>query len=158
MAFRDGKPQATTLAGASGQGPGITYLLPTDVVEVPGGDEHRATVLERGGDWQLVRYEYANGISSTSRYRAFRDRIVPVAHRVTFHPGLMALEVLFAIPAWIASLAVNWLWTRLEEKKSPRLAQPAPRVPKPRRSRLDVAMRIVAVAAVVLILLATFAN
>ena len=113
MAMRDGKPVSMTLAEVSKPGPGVSFLLPRRVVELPGGDLHKATVLESQPDRQLVQYDYGNSIDSISRYRAFRDRVEPVFHRVTAYPALVISLAVVLLPAWLLALAVNWLWGRM---------------------------------------------
>lgn len=91
----------------------MSFLLPGKTTEIPGGDLHRATVLESHTDWQLIRYDYGNTHTSVSRYRAFRDRVEPVSYRVTFHPGLLIGAVVLLVPAWLAGLAAGWIAKRV---------------------------------------------
>ena len=120
MAFRDGKPVPTTLAALAKRDPTLRFLLPAArEVDVPGGDLHRATVTEKGADWQVVTYEFGNTISSTSRYRAFADRVEPISHRVTFHPGVLIMLVALTLPAWLAALLAAWAWRRLRTARAP---------------------------------------
>lgn len=117
MAFRDGKPVAMTLAGLAKRAPGVTFRLPAPAVELPGGDTHKAIVLESQGDWQLVRYEYGNSFTSDSRYRAFADRVEPVSHRVTFHPGLLGAMLVLILLVGFAAHFIDRLWARLGGEK-----------------------------------------
>ena len=152
MAMRDGKPVSMTLAEVSKPGHGVSFLLPGRVVELPGGDLHKATVLESQPERQLVQYEYSNTIDSISRYRAFRDRVEPVSHRLTAYPALVISLVAILLPAWLLSLVVNWLWGRMAGEK----AQPAPVAPapsKPAPSRFDKAVVALTVAACVIVAL-----
>lgn len=95
LALRDGKPFGTTLATLP---KGATYLLPGNRYELA-PDVHEVLVLEKTAAWQLVEYKFDNTVSTVSRYRAFRDRIEPVSHRMTFHPGLPLVFVLVIVPA-----------------------------------------------------------
>jgi hypothetical protein len=116
MAWTDGGAQPSTLAGMAKPDAGRSFLLPGRTAEVPGGDLHRATVLESRADWQLIEYEYGNTVSSVSRYRAFRDRVEPLSHRVTFHPGVLVTLTIAAVLAWLLAATVNWLWARKIKK------------------------------------------
>ena len=118
MAFRDGKPIPVTLAALSKPDPTLRFLLSVNEVELPGGDLHKAVLVQKSGDWQLVEYRYANTVDSTSRYRAYADRVEPISHRVTLHPGLLIAYVLLAFPAWLAAFIVAWLWRRFRAKGS----------------------------------------
>ncbi len=73
-------------------------------------------LVQKSSDWQLVEYRYANTVDSTSRYRAYADRVEPISHRVTSHPGLLIAFVLLALPVWLASFVVAWLWRRYRAK------------------------------------------
>ena len=119
MAFRDGKPVPTTLAALAQRDPALRFLLPGREVDLPGGDLHRAVVTEKGADWQLVTYEFGNTISSTSRYRAFADRVDPISHRVTFHPGLLVALLVLMLPAWLVAFLAAWAWRRLRRARAP---------------------------------------
>jgi hypothetical protein len=62
----------------------VSFLLPRDEVQFQAGgghDLHRATVVERHPDWQLVKYHYGNSHDSVSQYRAFKG-----PHRTCFLP------------------------------------------------------------------------
>jgi hypothetical protein len=118
MAFRDGKPAAATLATSAQRDPALRFLLPQAEVELHMGDLHKATVLDKGSDWQLVRYDYGNTISSVSVYRAFADRVEPVSFRVTFDPGLMIALVALALPAWLLAFIAAWAWRRFRTPKA----------------------------------------
>lgn len=95
----------------------VSFLLPEKVVKIPGGDLHRATVLESQSNWQLIEYEFGNTHSSISRYRAFKDRIEPVSYRVTFHPGIMIWGVILLVPALVAAVVMNWIWKAIARKR-----------------------------------------
>ena len=118
MAMRDGKPVSATLATLPQSGAGITYLLPGRVVEIPGGDLHKATVLESSPQRQLVRYDFGNTVDSTSVYQAFRDRVQPVSHKLNFHPGIVFVLIVLLLPAWLLAFIVDWLWGRLRSRQA----------------------------------------
>lgn len=101
----------------------VSFLLPEKVVEIPGGDIHRATVLESHSSWQLVEYDYGNTHSSSSRYRAFKERIEPVSYRITFHPGIVIWAIVLLVPALVAAAAINWIWRSIAGKKETRIAE-----------------------------------
>jgi hypothetical protein len=118
MAFRDGKPIPITLAALSKPDPTLRFLLAGNEVQLPGGDLHQAVLIQKSGDWQLVEYRYANTVDSTSRYRAYADRIEPISHRVTLHPGLLIAFVLLALPVWLVAFVAAWVWRRYRAKGS----------------------------------------
>lgn len=95
----------------------ISFLLPDKVVVIPGGDLHRATVLEDHSKWQLIEYDFGNTHSSVSRYRAFQDRIEPVSYRVTFHPGIVIAGFLLLVPAFLAAAIAKWIAKIVARKK-----------------------------------------
>jgi len=95
----------------------MSFLLPRDVIDIPGGDLHKVTVVERHPDWQLVEYRYGNTHDSISRYRAFKDRIEPVSYRITMHMGLAFGAIVLLIPAWIVSAVVNAIWNAVARRK-----------------------------------------
>ncbi|HKU46405.1 MAG TPA: hypothetical protein VJQ58_05940 [Burkholderiales bacterium] len=152
MAMRDGKPLPATLATLPKGEPAITYLLPVAVIEVPGGDLHRATVLESQPDRQLVRYDYGNTVDSVSRYRAFRDRVEPVSHRVEFHPGVLITLGVLLLPAWVLSYVANWLWRRIAGEKAT-APHSVPPQPQPARSGFDRAVVWLTISAIVVVVL-----
>lgn len=96
----------------------ISFLLPEKVVSIPGGDLHRATVLEDHTSWQLIQYDFGNTHSSISRYRAFKDRIEPISYRVTFHPGIVISGFLLLIPALIAAALANWIGRAIASRRA----------------------------------------
>jgi hypothetical protein len=98
--------------------PAVSFLLPEPSVNIPGGDEHHATVLESGPGWQRIEYRYGNGHTSVSRYRATRERIEPLWLRVTFHPGILIWAVLLVFPALIAGASAGWLLRRVGTRNS----------------------------------------
>jgi hypothetical protein len=97
----------------------VSFLLPQDVTNVypDSGDTNEATVLERHSDWQLVEYRFGNSHSSTSQYRAFKDRIEPVSYRITMHMGLLFGAILLLVPAWIVAALVNAIWNAIAGRK-----------------------------------------
>lgn len=97
----------------------LSFLLPGDVPRaVPGGDTNRVTIVERGSDWQLVRYDYGNGHSSVSRYRAFDRRIEPVSYRMTGNFAIFIAAWFLLIPARGASLLLHALWRLARRSRS----------------------------------------
>ena len=126
LALRDGKPFATSLATLPKD---ATYLLPAPVYELT-PDVHKVVVLESTAAWQLVQYEFDNTVSTISRYRAFRDRIEPVSHRMTFHPGLPVAFMLLMLPAWLLAFLASLWWNTV----SPPPPAPPPALPARRRS------------------------
>ena len=90
----------------------VAFLLPQGEIKIEsaGSDLHKVTVLERHSDWQLVEYHYGNSHDSISRYRAFKDRIEPVAYRVTMHAGMLLSALLLLVPVVIVSALVNAVW------------------------------------------------
>ncbi len=97
----------------------VSFLLPQDVVNVfpNSGDENRAIVLERHPDSQLIEYRFGNTHSSTSRYRAFKDRIEPVSYRITMGMGLLFGAIILLIPVWIVSAVINAIWNAVASRK-----------------------------------------
>ena len=95
----------------------VSFLLPQDVVDIPGGDTNEATVLERHPDWQLVEYHFGNTHNSVSRYRAFKDRIEPVSYRVTMHFGIFVSAIVLVIPALIVAAVINAIWNKVARRK-----------------------------------------
>ena len=97
----------------------VSFLLPEgDIkINVQGADLHKVTVLERHPDWQLVRYDYGNTHDSTSRYRAFKDRIEPVSYRITMDMGLFVSAIVLLIPASIVSALFNAIWRAIARRK-----------------------------------------
>jgi hypothetical protein len=96
----------------------FTFLLPQDVVDLhPGGDLHKATVLERHPDWQLVKYDYGNTHDSVSKYRAFKDRIEPVSYRQTMDMGMMFSAILLLIPVSLVSALINAIWRLVARRR-----------------------------------------
>ena len=91
---------------------GITFLLPQRSITINVGDIHRAEILEDHGEWQLVAFHYSNTRTSTSIYRAYQDRIVPVSYRLTSSVGQFFGAIFLLIPAFIASAVItgilNW--------------------------------------------------
>ena len=122
LAIRDGKPVATSLATLPKD---ATFLLPTSIYELT-PDVHRVVVLENSTAWQLVQYEFDNTVSTVSRYRAFRDRIEPLSHRMTFHPGLVVAFVVLMLPAWLLAWVAGLLWNALSPPPAPPPASRAP--------------------------------
>ena len=95
----------------------VSFLLPEKVVNIPGGDLHRATVLEDHSSWQLIEYDFGNTHSSLSRYRALKERVEPISYRVTFHPGIMIWAVILLVPALVVAAAMNWIWKAIARKR-----------------------------------------
>lgn len=84
---------------------------------------HRVTVIERHADWQVVEYRYGNSHDSTSRYRAYRDRIEPLAYRMTMSMGFFVSALVLLLPVWIASRLINAIWNAVvRRRKSPDVA------------------------------------
>ncbi|MSQ53031.1 MAG: hypothetical protein EXR28_14215 [Betaproteobacteria bacterium] len=96
----------------------VSFLLPQNIVNVfpDSGDENSATVLERHLDWQLIEYRFGNSYSSTSRYRAFKDRVEPVSYRITMGIGLFFGAIFLLIPVWIVSAAINAIWNAVTRR------------------------------------------
>jgi len=96
----------------------VSFLLPEGSIKVNiPSDLHKVTVLERHADWQLVEYQYGNTHDSTSRYRAFKDRIEPVSYRITMDMGLFFSAIVLLIPASIVSALINVIWKRVTRRK-----------------------------------------
>ena len=147
MAVRDGKPVGMTLSALAGGDASVTFLLPPGGAELPDGDLHKATILEASEASQLIEYEYANTISSVSRYLAFRDRVEPISHRLTFHPALPIALVLLMLPAWIAAFVID-RFVLSPAIVAPAVKPPAEaRAPKRPLSRLDYWLRAIALGA-----------
>jgi hypothetical protein len=85
---------------------GVTFLLPEPQVTIDVGDIHRVRVLEEHGDWQLVEYDYANTHTSTSVYRAYRDRVEPVSYRVTSSIAHAFLAMVLIVPAYLVAAII----------------------------------------------------
>lgn len=103
----------------------VSFLLPLGDIkmDVSGHDLHKVTVLERHPDWQLVEYHFGNSHSSTSRYRAFKDRIEPVSYRMTAHIGIFFNAIVALIPAAIVSALINAIWNAVgRRRKTPNVA------------------------------------
>ena len=90
----------------------ITFLLPEKAITIDVGDIHRAEILEDHGEWQLVAFNYSNTRTSTSTYRAYNDRIEPVAYKLTSHVGQVFSAIILIVPALIVSIIItailNW--------------------------------------------------
>jgi hypothetical protein len=56
---------------------------------------------------------YDDTRTSTSVYRAYRDRVEPVSHRVTSHLGEPVLAVLLVLPAAVVAAAFGLVLGRL---------------------------------------------
>ena len=97
----------------------VSFLLPEGniKIDVSGHDLHKVTVLERHPDWQLVEYDYGNTHNSSSRYRAFKDRIEPVSYRITMDMGLFFSAIVLLIPASIVSILINAIWRAIVRRK-----------------------------------------
>ena len=89
-----------------------TFLLPEKAITINVGDIHHAEILEDHGEWQLVAFNYSNTRTSTSTYRAYNNRIEPVAYKLTSHVGQVFWAIILVIPALILSIVVkavlNW--------------------------------------------------
>jgi len=85
----------------------LTFLLPERSATINVGDIHRAEILEDNGEWQLVAFHYSNTRTSTSIYRAYRDRIEPVSYKLTSHVGQAFSAIIFVIPALVLSMIVT---------------------------------------------------
>ncbi|MFC1815547.1 hypothetical protein ACFL0M_06275 [Thermodesulfobacteriota bacterium] len=90
----------------------ITFLLPEKAITINVGDIHHVKILEDHGEWQLVAFNYSNTRTSTSTYRAYNDRIEPVAYKLTSFVGQVFSAIILVIPALILSMIVkavlNW--------------------------------------------------
>ena len=90
----------------------LTFLLPSKSVTINVGNIHHAEVLEDHGDWQLVAFHYSNTRTSTSIYRAYKDRVEPVSYKLTSHVGQAFSAIILIIPALILSAIItvimNW--------------------------------------------------
>lgn len=90
----------------------LTFLLPQKSITLYVGDIHSAEILEDHGEWQLVAFYYSNTRTSTSIYRAYRDRIEPVSYTLTSSVGHVFGAVFLLVPALVLSLIVtaifNW--------------------------------------------------
>jgi hypothetical protein len=90
----------------------ITFLLPEKAITINVGDIHHAEILEDHGEWQLVAFHYTNTRTSTSKYRAYNDRIEPVSYKLTSHVGQAFSAIVLLIPALILSMIItailNW--------------------------------------------------
>lgn len=97
----------------------VSFLLPQgDIkINIPGAELHKVTVLERHPDWQLVEYRYVNTNNSTSRYRAFKDRIEPVSYRITMGMALVFNLIALLIPAVIVSALINAIWKSVARRR-----------------------------------------
>jgi hypothetical protein len=98
----------------------ISFLLPEGNIDIPGGDAHTVTVLERHADWQLIEYRYGNSHDSTSLYRAFKDRIEPVSYHITMHPGVFLWAVILVFPAHLLGKRINAAWNAAARRKDSR--------------------------------------
>ena len=118
LAAEDGgapRYRGTTLAGLDepgGRPAGATFLLSEPRIDVEQRDIHRAVVVEDHGVWQLLEYHYSNTITSTSRYRAWADRVEPVAYRVTSHVGQAMYAMFLLVPAYGLSVLLAWWWRK----------------------------------------------
>jgi hypothetical protein len=110
---RIGVRSLAALAVAPARARPRSFLLPATEVVIDTGDVHRAEVLEEHGDWQLIAFHYANTRTSTSVYRAYRDRVEPVSHRVTSHLGEPVLAVLLLLPAAIVAVVLRRVLRRM---------------------------------------------
>ena len=95
----------------------VSFLLPEGIIDIPGGDIHTVTVLERHPDWQLVEYGYGNTHDSVSRYRAFKDRVEPVSYRITMHPGIFLWALILVIPAGLLGALFNAVWNAARRRR-----------------------------------------
>jgi hypothetical protein len=90
----------------------ITFLLPEKAITIDVGDIHHATILEDHVEWQLVAFNYSNTRTSTSTYRAYKDRIEPVAYKLTSQAGQAFAAIILVVPALILSMIIravlNW--------------------------------------------------
>ena len=90
----------------------IIFLLPEKAITINVGDIHHVKILEDHGEWQLVAFNYSNTRTSTSKYRAYDDRIEPVSYKLTSHVGQAFLAIGLLIPALILSMIItailNW--------------------------------------------------
>jgi hypothetical protein len=96
----------------------VSFLLPEESIDIPGGDIHTVTILEHHPDWQLVEYRYGNTHDSVSRYRAFKGRIEPVSYRITMHPGVVFWALVLLIPAWLIGALINAVWNALARRRT----------------------------------------
>lgn len=99
----------------------LTFLLPQKSITINVGDIHSAEILEDNGEWQLVAFYYSNTRTSTSIYRAYKDRIEPVSYRVTSSAGHVFLAMILLIPALVLSKIVtailDWRAKRVTQTK-----------------------------------------
>jgi hypothetical protein len=99
----------------------VSFLLPPGNIRIQaaGHDLHEVSVLERHPDWQLVEYRYGNTHNSTSRYRAYRDRVEPVSYRLTMDMGLVFSAIVLLVPSSIAAALINFIWTAIARRRHP---------------------------------------
>jgi hypothetical protein len=98
--------------------PPATFLLPQGDIRIDAaGDLHRVAVLERHPDWQLVEYRYGNSHNSTSRYRAYRDRVEPVSYRITMDMGLFFSALLLLVPTSLVAALINAAWKAIARRR-----------------------------------------
>jgi hypothetical protein len=95
----------------------VSFLLPESKIEIPSSDLHDVRVLERHPDWQLVEYRYGNTHDSTSRYRAFKDRIEPLTYRLTMDPGLFFSALLLILPVMLVAALINAFWRFVDRRR-----------------------------------------
>lgn len=89
----------------------VSFLLPEDTVHLQGGSVHRATVMERHADRQVVKYEYARGKWKTwLKYQAFKDRVEVIDGRVTNYGAAQYMIVPIAILALIGAVFAHRAW------------------------------------------------
>lgn len=96
----------------------VSFLLPQGDIKINAqSDYHKVTVLERHADWQLVEYRFGNTHDSTSRYRAFRDRIEPISYRITADIGIFFSALVLLVLTTIVSAIINAAWRRVAGRK-----------------------------------------
>ncbi len=95
---------------------GFSFLLPEKKITINVGDIHHAEILEDHGEWQLVAFYYSNTHTSTSKYRAYKNRIEPISYKLTSHVGQFFSALILFIPALILSAIItaiiNWRASR----------------------------------------------
>lgn len=89
--------------------PPLQFLLPQKEISIVHGDFHRAKVIEDHGDWQIIEFYYSNTHNSTSRYKAYADRIEPISYLVTFSIGHMMLLIILVVPIYLLALLVTFV-------------------------------------------------
>jgi len=87
------------------------FLLAERKIIIDNGDIQRVAVLEEHDDWQLIKFSYSNGYTSTSIYRAYTGRVEPVSYQMTSSFADVIMIFVLVLPAyllaWIATFFRN---------------------------------------------------